>query len=317
MTQSLCGNSQNANHTSSLKKWFSRYWQLTVMLALPFLFVAIFNYAPMYGLILAFKKFRAVDGIWGSPWVGFANFEKFFGSYQFINVLRNTLVISIYSLLAGFPFPIILAIALNNCRSLKFKKTVQMVTYAPYFISTVVMVSIIIQILSPKYGIVNNVIKALGGDEILFMATGSYFYSIYVWSGVWQTVGWNAIIYVSALAGIDPQLHEAAIVDGASRMQRIFHIDLPGIASTIIILLILNMGSLLNVGFEKVYLMQNATNTDYSEVISTLIYKQGLKQSIPNYSYSTAIGLFNNIVNFLLLTATNFIARRFGETSLW
>ena len=149
------------------------------------------------------------------------------------------------------------------------------------------------------------------------MATGSYFYSIYVWSGVWQTVGWNAIIYVSALAGIDPQLHEAAIVDGASRMQRIFHIDLPGIASTIIILLILNMGSLLNVGFEKVYLMQNATNTDYSEVISTLIYKQGLKQSIPNYSYSTAIGLFNNIVNFLLLTATNFIARRFGETSLW
>ena len=298
-------------------KWWGRYWQLTLMLLLPFSFVVLFHYVPMYGLQIAFKKFKAVDGIWGSKWVGLQQFEKFVKNYQFWPVIRNTLSISLYSMVVGFPFPILLAIALNCCNNLHFKKTVQMVTYAPYFISTVVMVSIIIQILGPKYGLVNNIIKALGGHEVLFMATGSYFYSIYVWSGIWQGMGWSAIIYISALSGIDPTLHEAAIVDGASRLKRIWHVDLPGITPTIVILLIMNAGSILNVGFEKVYLMQNATNTDYSEVISTLIYKTGLKQSIPNYSYSTAIGLFNNVINFIMLVTVNFIAGRVGETSLW
>ena len=301
----------------NIRKWWLKYWQLVAMVSLPFCFVALFSYGPMYGLQIAFRNFRAVDGMWNSPWVGMQNFIRFFTSYQFTRVVRNTLAISFYSLLVGFPIPIIFALGLNCVRNIRFKKTVQMVTYAPHFISVVVIVSMIIQILSPKFGIVNNVIKLLGGDEILFMATGSYFYSIFVWSGIWQSMGWSAIIYISALSGIDPTLHEAAIVDGASRFRRILHIDIPGIMPTIVILLILSAGSIMNVGFEKVFLMQNATNTEYSEVISTLIYKIGIQASIPNYSYSTAIGLFNNLVNFLLLVAVNTFARRVSDTSLW
>lgn len=315
MTQTMARKKQPVG--SRLAKWWGRYWQLTLMLLVPFCFVALFSYAPMYGLQIAFKKFKAIDGIWGSKWVGFDQFIKFFNNYQFWTTLRNTVTISLYSLIAGFPIPIILALSLNCCNNLKFKKAVQLVTYAPYFISTVVMVAIIIQILGPKYGLVNNIIKALGGSEVLFMATGKYFYHIYVWSGIWQGMGWSAIIYISALSGVDPSLHEAAIVDGASRMKRIWHIDLPGIAPTIIILLIMNAGSIMNVGYEKVYLMQNSTNTDYSEVISTLVYKIGLKQSIPNYSYSTAIGLFNNVINFVILVAVNYISGKVSETSLW
>jgi len=315
MTQTLAKKKQPAG--ARLAKWWARYWQLTLMLLLPFCFVALFSYGPMYGLQIAFKKFKAIDGIWGSKWVGFDQFIKFFNNYQFWSTLRNTVTISLYSLIAGFPIPILLAVSLNCCNNLKFKKAVQLVTYAPHFISTVVMVAIIIQILGPKYGLVNNVIKALGGEPVMFMATGKFFYHIYVWSGIWQGMGWSAIIYISALSGVDPSLHEAAIVDGASRVKRIWHIDLPGIAPTIIILLIMNAGSIMSVGYEKVYLMQNSTNTDYSEVISTLVYKIGLKQSIPNYSYSTAIGLFNNIVNFIMLVLVNFIAGKVSETSLW
>ena len=226
-------------------------------------------------------------------------------------------MINFYSLLVGFPLPIVFALHLNCVNHIRFKKTVQIVTYAPHFISTVVIVSMLIQILSPKFGLINNFIKLFGGEEILFMATGSYFYSLFVWSGIWQSMGWSAIIYISALSSIDPTLHEAAIVDGASRFRRILHVDIPGILPTIIILLILSAGSIMNVGFEKVFLMQNATNTEYSEVISTLIYKTGIQASIPNYSYSTAIGLFNNIVNFILLVAVNTFSRRVGETSLW
>lgn len=298
-------------------KWWSRYWQLTLMLLVPFVFVCIFSYAPMYGLQLAFKKFRAIDGITNSPWVGMDQFNKFFTDYNFKRIIRNTLTISLYSMIAGFPIPILLAIGLNCCRSTKFKKTVQMISYAPYFISTVVMVSIIIQVLSPKYGFINNIIKSMGGSEVLFMATGSYFSHIYVWTGIWQGMGWSAIIYISALSGIDPQLHEAAIVDGASRVKRIWHIDLPGITPTIVILLIMNVGSIMNVGYEKIFLMQNSTNLEYSEIISTYIYKIGLQQSMPNYSYATAIGLFNNVINFILLVSVNAVAKKVGDTSLW
>jgi len=300
-----------------IKKWIDKNWQLTLMVILPLSFIILFHYVPMYGIQIAFKNYRAVDGIWGSKWVGFDHFIKFFKSYQFIRVTRNTIMLSLYSLIAGFPVPIILAIALNCCKNVKFKKTVQLVTYAPHFISVVVLMGMVIQILSPKYGLLNNLIKALGGEEVLFMAEGRYFRSIYVWSGIWQNMGFSAIIYISALSSVDPTLHEAAIVDGASRLKRVFYIDIPCIVPTIVILLILNLGSIMNVGFEKVLLLQNPTNTEYSEVISTLIYKQGLASAMPQYSYSTAIGIFNSLVNFFLLVGVNTIARKLGETSLW
>ncbi|MGI6537267.1 MAG: ABC transporter permease [Caldicoprobacterales bacterium] len=300
-----------------IKKWIDKNWQLTLMVILPLSFIILFHYVPMYGIQIAFKNYRAVDGIWGSKWVGFDHFIKFFKSYQFIRVTRNTIMLSLYSLIAGFPVPIILAIALNCCKNVKFKKTVQLVTYAPHFISVVVLMGMVIQILSPKYGLLNNLIKALGGEEVLFMAEGRYFRSIYVWSGIWQNMGFSAIIYISALSSVDPTLHEAAIVDGASRLKRVFYIDIPCIVPTIVILLILNLGSIMNVGFEKVLLLQNPTNTEYSEVISTLIYKQGLASAMPQYSYSTAIGIFNSLVNFFLIVGVNTIARKLGETSLW
>lgn len=316
-TQTIPIKKADARKSFNFQKWLEKNWQLTAMIFLPFCFVILFYYAPMYGIQIAFKDYKAVDGIWGSQWVGLKHFTKFFNSYQFTRVIRNTVFLSIYSLIAGFPVPILLALALNCCKNLKFKKTVQMVTYAPHFISVVVLIGMVIQVLSPKYGIINNAIKALGGEEILFMAEGKYFRSIYVWSGIWQSMGFSAIIYISALSSIDPTLHEAAIVDGASRFKRIIHIDIPGIVPTIVILLILSAGSLMNVGFEKVLLLQNPTNTEYSEVISTLIYKQGLASAIPQYSYSTAIGIFNSIINFLLLVMVNTIAKRLGETSLW
>ena len=300
-----------------IKKWIDKNWQLTLMVILPLSFIILFHYVPMYGIQIAFKNYRAADGIWGSKWVGFDHFIKFFKSYQFIRVTRNTIMLSLYSLIAGFPVPIILAIALNCCKNVKFKKTVQLVTYAPHFISVVVLMGMVIQILSPKYGLLNNLIKALGGEEVLFMAEGRYFRSIYVWSGIWQNMGFSAIIYISALSSVDPTLHEAAIVDGASRLKRVFYIDIPCIVPTIVILLILNLGSIMNVGFEKVLLLQNPTNTEYSEVISTLIYKQGLASAMPQYSYSTAIGIFNSLVNFFLIVGVNTIARKLGETSLW
>lgn len=299
------------------RQWWIRYWQLLAMLLIPCCFIAVFSYGPLYGLQIAFKNFRAAQGMWGSPWVGLKHFRDFVNSYLFLRVIRNTITISLYSLIAGFPIPILLALSLNCVKRLRFKKTVQVVTYAPFFISTVVLVSMVLQVLAPKFGLVNNIIRALGGQDVLFMANGKLFSSIYVWSGIWQTMGWSAIIYISALSAIDPTLHEAAIVDGASRLRRIWHIDLPGITPTIIILLILSAGSIMNVGFDKIFLMQNATNTEYSEVISTLIYKVGIAASIPNYSYSTAIGLFNSVINFMLLVIVNMIARRFSETSLW
>ena len=224
---------------------------------------------PMYGAQIAFKDFNVLDGIWKSPWVGFDHFITFINSYQFERVLRNTLVLSLYNLIAGFPVPIILALLLNNLKNGPFKKTVQMVTYAPHFISTVVLAGIVVQFLSLEYGLVNKIIRSLGGEGIMFMGEPSMFSSIYVWSGIWQEMGWNSIIYLSALSGIDIALHEAEIVDGAGRFKRMIHIDIPGILPTIMILFILNMGRLLNVGFEKTLLLQNTMNLEASEIIST------------------------------------------------
>lgn len=277
----------------------------------------IFEYIPMYGVQIAFKNFVATKGIWGSSWVGMRHFERFFDSYFFWRLITNTLGVSLYQLVVGFPVPIILALMINEVKQSRifFKKIVQTITYAPHFLSTVVLVGIVVMFLAPETGMINKLIVLFGGQPISFITEPAWFKTIYVGSGVWQQMGWSSIIYLAALAGIDPQLHEAAKVDGATRLQRIWHVNLPGIMPTIVILLILNMGSIMGVGFEKVFLMQNDLNLESSEVISTYVYKSGIIQA--QYSFSAAIGLFNSIINFTLLILVNFAAKRMNQTSLW
>ncbi len=304
--------------TAILNDWkmeFKKRWQLYVIILLPVVYIIIFHYIPMAGAVLAFKDFKIMDGIFGSPWAGFKYFDQFFKSPNFWLLIKNTLSISIYQLVAGFPMPIILAIALNEVSNLRFKKTVQLVTYAPYFISTVILVALVIQFLSPRIGLVNVIITALGGTEQNFMGNAEYFRTIYVLSGIWKVTGYNAIIYIAALSSIDPSLHEAATVDGASRLQKIIHVDIPGIMPTIIILLILEAGKIMSVGFERVYLMQNDLNLINSEIISTYVYKIGLLNA--QFSYSTAVGLFNSVVNLILILSVNKLARRWGDLGLW
>ncbi|NOU92659.1 ABC transporter permease subunit [Paenibacillus sp. LMG 31456] len=296
-------------------KQIRKNWDLYVLILPVIAFFIIFEYVPMYGVQIAFKNFIATKGIWDSPWVGFNHFERFFKSFYFWRLLKNTLGIGLYQLLVGFPVPIILALLINEVRSKKFSRFIQTITYAPHFLSTVVMVGIIFIFLSPQTGLLNNVIVWLGGEPVSFMTEPAWFKSIYVLSGVWQQMGWSSIIYLAALTGIDPQLHEAARVDGASRWQRVWHINLPGIMPTITILLILNMGSLLSVGFEKVFLMQNSLNMAASDIISTHVYHKGIIDG--QYSYSAAVGLFNSVVNFILLVLVNRIARKVNGTSLW
>ncbi len=298
-------------------KRLSRHWQLYLVLLIPVALLIIFSYGPMYGVQIAFKDFKVRQGIWGSKWVGMKHFENFWGTYSFKRLITNTLTLSVYSLVAGFPIPILLALMLNECGNLKYKKAVQMITYAPHFISTVVMCSIILLVVtSANNGILNNMLAALGATErVDFITKPNYFAHIYVWSGVWQSMGYGSIIYIAALAGIDPSLHEAAMVDGASKIKRIWHIDLPGIMPTITILLILNVGSLMNVGYEKVLLLQNDLNMSASDIIATYVYRQGLEGA--HYSFSAAVGLFNSVVNTILLVSVNFITKKLGETSLF
>ncbi|MGI6215263.1 MAG: ABC transporter permease [Christensenellales bacterium] len=299
----------------SWKLYFARNWQLYLLLLPVIAYYIVFHYMPMLGLQIAFKDYSLRKGIWGSRWVGFEHFNRFFNSYYAGQVISNTLLISLYSLAVGMPLPIILALLLNEVRSKWFKKTVQTVTYAPYFISTVVLCSMIFLFLSPDTGIINRLRVSMGYESVYFMGKPSMFKTIYVLSGVWQNTGWNSIIYMAALSGIDPQLHEAAMIDGAGRLRRIWHINLPGLIPTMVVLLILNSGSLMSVGFEKIFLLQNDLNRSASEVISTLVYQQGLIQN--DFSYSTAVNLFNAVINFVLLVAVNQTARRVSETSLW
>lgn len=296
-------------------KSYRKNWELYVLISPVVLYFLLFEYWPMYGVQIAFKDFIASQGIWGSPWVGLKHFERFFDSYFFWRLIRNTLGISLYELAVGFPVPILLALMINEVRQKRFQRWVQTITYAPHFLSTVVVVGMVVMFLSPNQGIVNAIIRAFGGDEIAFMTQPEWFKSIYVLSGVWQHMGWSSVIYLAALAGIDPQQHEAARVDGASRLQRIWHINLPGIRPTIVILLILNVGSVMGVGFEKVFLMQNSLNMPASDVISTYVYRSGIIGA--QYSFSAAVGLFNSIVSFILLLSVNRIARKLSETSLW
>ncbi|MDO4293996.1 MAG: ABC transporter permease subunit [Eubacteriales bacterium] len=292
-----------------------QHWQLYLILAPAVIYLLIFNYAPLYGLIIAFKDYKPYLGYLDSPFVGFDNFIRFFNSNKFGQVLPNTVILSFYSLLASFPFPIILALCLNYIPSLRFKKLVQNITYAPYFISTVVLVSMLSIFFSQSGGLVNNIREAMGLERILYMGNPEAFRHMYVWSGVWQTVGWSSIIYFASLANVDESLHEAAIVDGATILQRIRYIDLPTIKPVIVTLFILNTGKLMSIGFEKAYLMQNSLNMEASEIISTYVYKIGLLSQ--QYSYSTAIDLFNALINLILIFSVNAISRKLSETSIW
>lgn len=305
---------QNTRKTSKWRQALQT-WQLYLFILPAFLYFLIFHYVPMYGVQIAFKDFNPALGIAGSPWVGFEHFTAFFNSYYFWDLIKNTLGISVYSLVVGFPLPIILALSLNEVKDGLFKRGVQTITYAPHFISVVVIAGVIITFLSPSAGIVNDIIGLFGIEPIAFMEDPAWFKTVFVFSGVWQSAGWGTIIYLAALAGVDPQQHEAAIVDGATRLERIWHINIPAIFPTMIILLILNTGSLLAVGFEKILLLQNPLNMEASEVISTFVYRAGLLDG--EYSFSTAVGLFNAVINAILLIIVNYIARKTNETSLW
>jgi multiple sugar transport system permease protein/putative aldouronate transport system permease protein len=311
--------SRRVGRVQATRNNIKRSWQLYTMLFLPLLWLAIFAYIPMWGAQIAFRDYVPSGGFAGissAPWVGLEHFQRFFNSYNFWPILRNTIVLNVYSLVAGFPLPIILALALNYVGRQYFKKTVQLVSYAPHFISIVVMVGILFQLLATE-GMINHIIGLFGVDPISFMAKPEYWKSIYVWSGIWQSVGFNCIIYLAALSGIDPTLHEAAILDGANKLQRMRDIDLPGILPVALILLILNMGTLLSTGFEKVLLMQNALNRSTSEVIDSYVYNIGLGSDIPQFAYAAAIGLFKAVIGLILLYSVNLLSRRLQGSSLW
>ncbi|CAM3133488.1 sugar ABC transporter permease [Paenibacillus taichungensis] len=299
----------------SLGKRIWKNWELYLFMLPVLLYFLVFHYGPMYGIQIAFKNFVPSKGITGSEWVGFDHFERFFNSYFFWDLLWNTFSISFYELAIGFPLPIILALAFNEVRNGPFKKSVQTVTYAPHFISVVVMAGMIITFLSPSSGMIVRFIEFLDLQPAAFLTDPAWFKTVYVFSGVWQSTGWGTIIYLAALSGVDPQLHEAAIMDGASRFKRMLHINLPTIVPTITIMLILNMGNILGLGFEKILLLQNSLNMEASDVISTYVYRAGLVNA--QYSFSTAVGLFNSVVNVILLVTVNQIAKRTSENSLW
>lgn len=298
-------------------KRISRNWGLYLLLLPALVLLILFAYKPMYGVVIAFKNYKNSLGILGSPWANplFKNFQRFFNSYQCGATIRNTLRLSLYSLAVGFPIPIILALMINQITAMRFRRTFQTILYLPHFISTVVMVGLLLIWLSPSSGLVGAFYRLLGKDAPNVMTSASGFPSIYVWSDVWQHSGWDSIVFLAALSSIDPTLYEAATVDGATRWQKMRYIDLPLLMATACIMLILRAGNLMNVGFEKVFLMQNDLNMSTSEIIATYVYKMGLRNS--QYAVSTAVNLFNNLINFGLLLLVNCITRKLGETSLW
>lgn len=306
-----------ALHSNPRLRIIIRHRQLYLLLLFPIVYLILFKYVPMFGAQIAFRHYRVNLGIWGSPWVGLENFLKFFKSSQFTRVLGNTLRLSLYSLLAGFPLPVALALMLNALRNVRVKRLVQNLTYLPYFISTVVLVGMLFQIFNTQKGVYGVAYQALA-DHLApdIMAKPNGFVHLYVWSDVWKNLGWGSIIYIAALASVDQELHEAALLDGATRLQRIVHIDIPAILPTIIITLLLRCGQIMNIGFEKAYLMQNNLNLRASEVISTYVYKVGLTAT-GNYSYATAIDMFNSIVNLVVLTLMNSLSRRVSDSSIW
>ncbi|MEG0942573.1 MAG: ABC transporter permease subunit [Angelakisella sp.] len=297
-----------------LRTALKKDWPLYLMLIPGVVYVFVFHYVPMYGVTIAFKDFMASKGIMGSPWVGLEHFERVFNSPNFIPILWNTLILSIYQLIVTFPIPIILALMINATSNKKIGTLVQNITYAPYFISVVVLIGMMMIVFSPR-GVFNVILERLGGTPQLFMGEGQYFRHMFVWSNVWQTTGWGSIIYLAALSGVSPELHEAARIDGASKLQRIIHIDLPHILPTAIIVLTLNAGKVMSLGFEKAYLMQTPLNIEVSEILSTYVYRKGLLDI--DYSYSAAIGLFNNVINLILLVLVNKASKKITKTSIW
>jgi putative aldouronate transport system permease protein len=292
-----------------------RAWQLYLFLAPTLLYFAIFHYGPLYGAQIAFRDYLGPLGIWGSPWVGFANFARFFKSPYFVNLLTNTLSLSLLMLVFSFPVPVIFALLLNQLGSQKYKRIVQTVSYAPHFISMVVFVGMIFLFTSPSIGIINILASKIGLPRIYYMGTLGWFRPVYVLSDIWQETGWGAIIYLAALSGINPELYEAATIDGATKFQRILHIDIPAILPTVTILLVLRTGAIMSVGFEKAFLLQTPLNLEHSEIISTYVYKVGLLGA--QFSFGSAVGLFNSVINLTLLLVVNRVVRALGETSLW
>ena len=296
-------------------KKMKRYYQLYLLLLPALIYFIIFRYGPMYGLQIAFKDYVATKGFWGSPFVGLKHFERFFSSPDFVMILKNTVMLSVGSILINFPMPIIVALMLHQVTCTRYKKAVQTIIYAPHFISMVVLVGMITLFLSPSSGIINKIIEAFGGEAIFFMAEPGWFKPVYILSETWQNTGWGTVIYLAALSSVSPELYEAAEMDGANKWQKMWHIDFPGILPTAVIQLILTTGNILSIGYEKVFLMQNALNRTASEVISTYEYKQGLQNA--QYSYSAAIGLFNAVINLAILLSVNKFAQKVSDTSLW
>ncbi len=304
------------NRFQTAWKSIRKNWLLYLFLLPSVAYVIIFNYIPLYGIQIAFKDFFATAGVWGSPFADpwYKHFLRFFNSYQFTTLLYNTVSLSLYQLFANFPLPIILALLLNYTTMPKLKKFAQTLTFAPHLISIVVMAGMLVVFCSSG-GLFNQLLKLCGLPPMEFLASAKWYQSVYVWSSVWQHTGYHAIIYIAALTSVSDELHEAAIVDGANKFKRIWHIDLPAILPTMVILLIMNVGNLMSIGFEKSLLLQNSLNLERSEIIATYVYKVGIQGA--QYSYATAIGLFNNIINFILLISVNRIARNLSGNSLW
>ncbi|MVA77250.1 ABC transporter permease subunit [Auraticoccus sp. F435] len=298
-----------------LRRSLRRHWQLYLLMVVPLAYFVIFKYVPMTNTVVAFKSYSVVRGVWDSPWVGMANFERLFRNPVFWTLVKNTLLLSGYTVLAGFPLPILLALMLNEVRHRLFRKSVQMITYAPYFISTVVVVSMLILMMAPRLGIVTKTFGLFGIAAPDLLGNPDYFRHVYVWSDVWQTTGYSAVIYMAALSAVDPALYESAKVDGASRLRRIWHVDIPGIMPTATIILILSVGNIMAIGFEKAYLLQNPLNLAQSEIIATYVYKTGLLNA--DFGLATAVGLLNSVVNLFLLLVVNWVCKRISGSGLW
>lgn len=291
--------------------------QLYLLLLPSLIYLGVMCYAPMYGIVIAFFDYIPAVGLQGSKFIGLDNFARFFDSYYFGMLIKNTLGISLYSLVVNTIVPIILALLINEVKNAKFKKAVQTISYAPYFVSVVVVVGMCYSFLDPDTGVINSIIEMFGGESITFMGENTWFKTVYVLSGLWQGAGWWAIIYIATLSGVDPSLHEAASIDGAGRLQRIWHINIPALVPTIVTLFIMSVGSIMSVGFEKVYLMQNQMNIQSSDIIATYAYRVGLGSATKDFGFATAVGLFNTVVNLVLLISANYVSKKTTEESLW
>lgn len=300
---------------NKLLRRMGSYWQAYVFLLPTLIYFVVFHYAAMYGVQIAFKKFIAIRGIWGSPWVGFTHFQKLFTSYQFQIIFKNTVLLSVENLLIGFPIPILFALLVNQVHNQRLKRTIETVTYAPYFLSVIVVVSLMMVFTSIKSGLVNYFLTLIGQEPIYFMGSAKWFRPLYIITEVWQRTGWDSIIYIAALSSISPELHEAGMVDGASKLQRIWHIEIPSLLPTATTLFILRAGQIMKLGFEKAFIMQTPLNLDASEIISTYVYKIGVQQA--QYSFASATDLFNSVINVVLIILVNELSKRLSDSSLF